>query len=311
MSGVETKAAFPRHIALDALNCPSCGGVVKLRAAGHAVAAVCSHCGTVIDTTGSRAVLGKVALASEWDLCVEVGTDLRLDGRKWRCVGAARRVLQDKTFLWEEYLLHNPFYGFRWLVYNAGYFYLGKRVNSLPTGIDVLAAATGEATFLGNAFLHYDSCLASYELVVGEFYWQVKTGDDVAMSDYVETKDGALMLSIEADAAERNVTLLKWVSRSEVAPYLNPKRHLSIPSEPSPLRVASDDAGEPPEKQGVVIAFTLVAVCLLFFFRHAAATANAVLYILGLWFFFLKGRTAGDRSKKAMESAHHFFAKAK
>ncbi len=63
----------------DALNCPSCGGVVSLRAAGFTMTAVCSHCGKLLDTTTPKLKVVQAAAAAR-------------DGQAGHSAGPARGV---------------------------------------------------------------------------------------------------------------------------------------------------------------------------------------------------------------------------
>jgi hypothetical protein len=265
----------------------------------------------VIDTAFTREVLGKVALEKDWNPCIALGTDVRLEGRKWRAVGAARRSLADNTFSWEEILLHNPFQGFLWIVFNGGYFYVGRRVNALPEGLAPVLSSPRNPRFEGLSFQYYDDCKAVYDAVRGEFYWQVRTGEPVDMADYVLDGDRSLLLSVEREADEQNCTLLFWIPRAEIAPYLNPQCTLAFPSEASPLKVTSESGGESTVSRGFVVACSVAAAFSILVFRNMTAVVNTMIYCGVLWGVFLFRQENSEATKTQRAKARTLFWKMK
>ncbi|MCA2961001.1 MAG: DUF4178 domain-containing protein [Silvanigrellales bacterium] len=265
----------------------------------------------MIDTAFTREVLGKVALEKDWNPCIALGTDVRLEGRKWRAVGAARRSLADNTYSWEEILLHNPFQGFLWIVFNGGYFYAGKRVNALPEGLAPVLSSPRNPRFEGLSFQYYDDCKAVYDAVRGEFFWQVRTGEPVDMADYVLDGDRSLLLSVEREADEQNCTLLFWIPRAEIAPYLNPQCTLAFPSEASPLKVTSESGGESTVSRGFVVACSVAAAFSILVFRNMTAVVNTMIYCGVLWGVFLFRQENSEATKTQRAKARALFWKMK
>jgi hypothetical protein len=166
------------------LNCPSCGGVVKLSAAGQTMTATCSHCGTLLDTSNpTLAVVQQAARSRTVTPEVPLGTRGKFDGVEYEMIGFTQRNNADAT--WMEYLLFNPYHGFRWLTECEGNWALVDRLLVAPASPD---------NFQGHSYeLDADEpCQVTY--VEGEFYWQVRRGEKAQVADYYS---GSLVLSRE------------------------------------------------------------------------------------------------------------------
>ena len=114
-SAVQTPQAAP---AVKALTCPSCGGTVTLRAAGYSVTVACEYCGSILDVASPE-----VKLITEYQhalegLAIKLGARGTLKGVEWEVVGYLGRS-EHGTYPWSEYLLFNPYHGYRWLVPTA------------------------------------------------------------------------------------------------------------------------------------------------------------------------------------------------
>jgi hypothetical protein len=98
-------------------NCPVCGGTLEVRAPGRSETIVCQHCGTALDAKDP-----KKQLVSQWQSSVEktkipIGTRGTLRGEEFEVIGWMKRtvVYEGHPYSWEEYLLYNPYKGYRWL----------------------------------------------------------------------------------------------------------------------------------------------------------------------------------------------------
>jgi hypothetical protein len=163
----------------QALNCPQCGAVVELRAAGQTQTAVCGSCGTLIDTANP---VWRILQASEEKLqkfqpLIPIGARGELEGVTWEVIGLQRRG--NREYSWYEYLLFNPWHGFRFLTTSDGHWNLVERILDVPRWVGTTAGHGGK-TF---------SMFAKGEVVVagvlGEFYWKVRRGERASFTDYI------------------------------------------------------------------------------------------------------------------------------
>jgi len=161
------------------LACPSCGAVVGLRAAGQSMSAVCGSCGAVLDTATPELQIIQKADEAVRKLAplLPIGQRGKILGLDCEIVGMVAR--RDKYSKWSEYLLFNPWQGFRWLVFFDGHWTLVDRLTAAPEeyGKSVESAgrqyrlfAEGEATITG---------------VLGEFYWKTQRGESAKVADYI------------------------------------------------------------------------------------------------------------------------------
>ena len=58
---------------------------------------------------------------------LEIGTRGRLQGIDWEVVGYMEKTDGSGAYSWEEYLLYNPYHGFRFLVQASGHWNFGER----------------------------------------------------------------------------------------------------------------------------------------------------------------------------------------
>lgn len=179
----------PRPPRPRALLCPQCGAPITLRASGSTVSAVCPACASVLDVDGDETLrLVAAAQARTRTPSIPVGTRGVLDGTAWEVVGYQVRSVQAGAFPWEEFLLFNPYAGFRFLLQDAGawslYMLLRRDfADGAPRGY-----VAGEVN------------TARTDYVLGEFYWRVRVGDEGEVREYV---GGAGTLSEERTGDER------------------------------------------------------------------------------------------------------------
>ena len=159
------------------LNCPSCAGVIQLRAAGFTMTATCSHCGKLLDTSAPQlSVVQAGAKARTLKPAIPLGQRGTLDGIEWECIGFQQR--KDPWSFWIEYLLFNPFHGFRWLTEFQGHWTWIDRMLTPPDG-------GADIAYQGRSYRLYadEKCEVSY--VEGEFYWQVRRGEKAHITDFI------------------------------------------------------------------------------------------------------------------------------
>lgn len=215
--------------AVRALTCPSCGGTISLRAAGYTVTVACQYCGSILDVANPDVRLIQEFHEAAGHLVIPLGTRGTLRGVEWEVIGYVRRS-EGGLYPWEEFLLFNPYHGYRWLVSNGRGWSYGETLTRAPdwaAGGLVLDGLSFEAFFVNGR--------AQVDYVLGEFYWRVQVGEQVETDDYVRP---GFMLSREANAQEVAWTLSAWLRPEEISeafgvtpPY---KPWPPLPHQPSP-----------------------------------------------------------------------------
>ncbi|MDP5281139.1 DUF4178 domain-containing protein [Sphingomonas sp. DG1-23] len=195
--------------AAKALTCPSCGGGVELRAAGYTVHVACQYCSSILDVTDPQVKLVAAYSLHMAELEIPLGTRGVLRGVEWEAIGYLQRS-ENGAYGWEEYLLFNPYHGYRWLVKVRGGWSLGETLTVTPDWLSYDRLGVGS-----EAYTHFFADgEARVDYVLGEFYWRVAVGEKVATADWA--RPGA-MLSREANASEVSWTRNAWLPRPEIA----------------------------------------------------------------------------------------------
>ncbi|WP_428681530.1 DUF4178 domain-containing protein [Sphingopyxis sp.] len=189
-----------------AITCPSCGGSIAIKAAGHSVSLGCQYCGALIDVAHPDvAVIAKYRTALQ-GLPIPLGTRGTLFGTEWEVIGALAR--NDGDVYWTEFLLFNPYGGYRWLVHSEDEWQFGTMLLDRPI------ADGRSALWRGARYdIDYDPVTTTTDRVVGEFYWRVRAGDRVTASTYSSGND---MLSAEWTNGEINWTQLVSLSEANI-----------------------------------------------------------------------------------------------
>ena len=162
----------------DALNCPACGAALELQAAGQTMRALCGHCGSLLDTSHPQLKCIEQAISAQPTLIIPIGQRGRFDGVDYACIGFVRRK-DAEGYSWQEYLLFNPFAGFRWLVTYDGHWSWITLLQEEPRIVDSIPLHDGQGYRL------FASGSATVTEVWGEFYWAVRLGERTLFSDYI------------------------------------------------------------------------------------------------------------------------------
>ncbi len=117
------------------------------------------------------------------ELWLALGDEGVLDGTRWRVIAIlARSVREDgERYGWEEYLLHDPAEGFRWLVVSDGHW-------SFVESVDPSAVRETEKGAVHEGELHkpLSEGAARLDWATGELPWEVSPGDVSRTRDYVK-----------------------------------------------------------------------------------------------------------------------------
>ncbi len=185
-----------------ALNCPGCGSALVLRSMDRAVTVVCEHCGAILDAKDPKLqILQAFNQRVEPDRpLIPLGTRGKLRGTDYEVIGFQRRtILVDGIhYSWHEYLLFNPYKGYRYLSEYNGHWNDIAPVTGLPT------VGGDRAQYLGKSYKHFQSANAETTFVLGEFPWQVRYGERAECTDYI---NAPFVLSSEVMANETTWSL--------------------------------------------------------------------------------------------------------
>jgi hypothetical protein len=110
----------------------------------------------------------------------------------------------DEHFGWSEYLLYNQKRGFNFLVDSSEGWSLVKPVTGAPS----LSADRQSATYLGTTYRLKETYDSQTTYVAGEFYWQVRRGQNTSNRDYAA---GQRLLCMEESANE-----ITWSAGSQI-----------------------------------------------------------------------------------------------
>ncbi|UUL81858.1 DUF4178 domain-containing protein [Sphingomonas qomolangmaensis] len=239
--------AAPPAPAAKALGCPSCGGTLAVRAAGYTVTIACQYCSSILDVSQPQVKLVTQYHEAAARLEIPLGTRGTLRGVEWEAIGYLARSERGQ-YGWEEYLLFNPYHGYRWLIANRGGWSFGELLTVVP-------GHEGGITLDGKRYKpFFADGTAQVDYVVGEFYWRVKRGETVRTDDWVRP---GFMLSREADDREVSWSLSELLDPKEMKAFgvtANPSPSPPLPHQPSP------HVGW--LKQGLVVALLAIAVLL-------------------------------------------------
>jgi hypothetical protein len=120
---------------------------------------------------------------------------------------ARSAYLDGEWWPFEEYLLHAPGVGFRWLVCSDGHW---SYVQPVATGAVTLGY---NVRYDGVQFQRFQTAELRVDSVLGELYWRVQAGERVSAEDYIAPP---AMLSREVSANEQNWSLSTYMTRDDV-----------------------------------------------------------------------------------------------
>jgi hypothetical protein len=186
--------------AVRSLSCSHCGAAIELRGLGWSQTVACPACASVLDARDPNlAVLQAFDYKSPVKPLIPLGTRGQWRGALYEVIGfQVRRITVDQLpYSWREYLLFNPYHGFRYLTEYEGHWNDVVTVFGLPQ--PTTHALKPAVVFGGRTYRHFQTAKASTVYVLGEFPWEVRVNDAVEAKDYIAPPH---MLSSEEDANE-------------------------------------------------------------------------------------------------------------
>jgi hypothetical protein len=213
------KKLFREPAQTESVKCLSCGGPISLRTFGAQQRVICPHCGSTLapEDSGALALL-EAAARQRQPSALKLHTRGTLDGVEWEIIGICWRrcVVDGVAYPWQEFLLFNPYKGFRWLIYSLtdGHWALGWALDGAP---EILHKGHHSVRFNDTRYKHFQGAAAVVTYVEGEFTWEVHVGDKADINDFVAPPLGlSIEQSATPDGAEINFTAQRWLSAKEV-----------------------------------------------------------------------------------------------
>jgi hypothetical protein len=146
------------------------------------------------------------------ELWLAVGDEGELGKARLRVIGIVHRSIkvEGERYTWEEYVLHAPAVGLRWLVVGDGHWNL---VETIEAG-QVEESAETSAKLDGETYRFLSSGKTRVEWATGELPWEVAVGDVSEARDYVHAPH---MLSRESTSDEITWSLGTYTPPGAVA----------------------------------------------------------------------------------------------
>ncbi|MBU6454780.1 MAG: DUF4178 domain-containing protein [Cyanobacteria bacterium REEB67] len=227
-------AATKKKSIAKTFHCTNCGGSVTIRCPGASLSVVCENCHSIIDALDSnKNILTKYYKATgNYPLILPLGSRGELKGRKWEVIGFMVRTDAASNYSWNEYLLFNPYYGYRWLTEDQGHWNLVETIKRKP-----VRNRSSLISLDGRYYKIYNSGKARVDYVIGEFYWRVSINSEVEMIDYIDPPN---MLSMEKDGKEVVWSMSEYITPQEIARAFNPPGKLPYPIGIGPTQPTRD-----------------------------------------------------------------------
>jgi hypothetical protein len=236
------------------LTCPSCGAPLTVRGLLQTESIACGACGSVLDLTDENLqVISKVQSKLRIEPLIPLGTRGRVLGDTLEVIGYLRRkvTVEGVDYEWGEYLLFNPYKGFRWLSEFNGHWTFIRTITERPS------ASGSRVEYLNREFQHFQTANASVTYVLGEFFWRVAVGETARVEDYVSPP---YILSRESTANEVVWSLGQYLQPIVVAQAFQ-RQALPMPvgvysCQPAPFGVTA------PKVYGLLGRFLIAALVL-------------------------------------------------
>ena len=202
---MSSPAVQPPVVKARTLQCPGCGGPVELRGFGHTLSVVCPQCHAVLDvSTPLVQILQRAQQAQEQaQPKIPLGTRGQIENITWEAIGFQMRqiVVDDVAYSWDEYLLFNPYYGFRYLSEYEGHWNI---IRTLPLVPETVPSPRPRVRLNGVTYRHFQHSDATTVFVLGEFPWRAHRGETAVVDDFIapprmlssERTDGEVVWSL-------------------------------------------------------------------------------------------------------------------
>ena len=253
------------------LNCPHCGAAIELRSGELAQTVACPSCAAILDAKDPNLrVLQEFKGKIRYQPRIPLGTRGTLKGDQYEVIGFQVRGIRvdDVDYHWSEYLLWNPYKGFRYLTEYDGHWNDVVVVKNTP---EEKGGLRPTVTYLGETFKHFQTATATTDFVLGEFPWEVRLGDKAQTRDFVAPPH---MLSEETTADERTWSLGTYVTPQYIwqafkLPGTPPGRRGVYADQPDPNAAGAGSLGK-------IFQLFAAIIVVLFLVRQITARRDLV-----------------------------------
>jgi hypothetical protein len=209
-------------------------------------------------------VLQKAASKERVEPSLPLGARGRWKGKLYEIIGFQRRtiVVDGFPYDWFEYLLFNPYAGYRYLTEYEGHWNDVILCQALPEHMEGSGYSEKPTVrYQGRAFSHFQTADARTTYIAGEFPWQVRINDLAKTRDYISPP---FILSSESTEAETTWSIGEYTSGKDVFKAFNPKQNAPAPvgifaNQPSPW---GGSVGEAWKTGGFLLAAAFVVLFL-------------------------------------------------
>jgi hypothetical protein len=276
---------------------------MELRGFQHTRSAVCIQCLSVLDTSDEKVkILQRFDERARVRPIIPLGTRGKLHGTLYEVIGFMVRTItvEGTDYSWHEYLLFNPYKGFRYLTTYEGHWNDVVPCHGLPEPTQ--ASGRKAVRYQTHVYKHFQHATAVTTFVMGEFPWAVKVGEKVECDDFVAPP---YIVSSERDGKEVNWSHGTYMTGAEVW------RHFELPGSPPPAKGVF--ANQPSPHSGKVgriwkTSLLWMGIWLLAVMFFGISAQNKLVFEKGYWFdpraenqeasfvtpvFELGGRTSG------------------
>lgn len=178
----------PAPVTSKGFRCPNCGGPVNLELPGKSVTIRCPKCSSIIESDHDVLKLrDKYNEKFPHRLWIPIGTEGTLGGIRYKCVGMVVRG-DDDGGTWSEYLLFNPYHGYRYLVESSGHWTLIEQAPGLgfdKSGRPGWHGPAGTIQLGGKKLKYFTHYRATVKNIIGEFPWQATIGETNEVTEYI------------------------------------------------------------------------------------------------------------------------------
>ena len=202
------------EVKTSGFNCRHCGASIELRALSLTRTVACTSCGAIQDPTDPNLMILQEAESREKVTpTIPLGSRGQWHGHPYDVIGFERRTIEveGETYGWNEYVIFNREQGFRYLSEYEGHWNDIRVVHGLPR--QSRFGGKPGARYQGHQFVGFQAAVATTAYVLGEFPWQVRAGDAVAFSDYI---DPPRLLSAERTPEETTWSLGEYVTGRQI-----------------------------------------------------------------------------------------------
>ncbi len=171
---------------IKGLNCPGCGSALTIRGFEHTLTIVCPNCLSILDAKDPNfQVLQTFQSKTRFVPLIWLGSRGNWRGVVYEVIGYQRRAVRVEgiDYGWAEYLLFNPYKGFRYITEYDGHWNDVRTLHGQLPRPTMTLGRKPHVTYNNETFTHISAYQARTTYVLGEFPWQVLVGETIAAKD--------------------------------------------------------------------------------------------------------------------------------